>query len=217
MPPLPPTRSYTYDKESITIGAERSKEPLGLVHTDEFGKMTTQLLGRADYFTMFTDNKTRYCWKCVLKRKDQVFAKFLEWKAVVEKSTRLKLKVLRSDNGGGYMSVKFGNFVKSEVVQHELIVPKTPEQIGVDERMNSTLVKTVRSMLSDAKLPHKFWAEVPSTAVYLTNCSPTRSVEGMTPFEEWTNEKPSRPLVSFWMCCICPYFQRWAGKASSKS
>ena len=53
----------------------------------------------------------------VLKRKDQVFEKFLEWKTLVEKSTGQKLKVLRSDNGGEYMWVKFGSFLKSEGVQ----------------------------------------------------------------------------------------------------
>ena len=107
-----------------TIGGGWSKEPLGLVHTDVCGKMSTQSLGGAEYFLTFIDDKTRYTWTYVLKRKDQVFAKFLEWKALVEKSTGRKLKVLRSDSGGEYTSVKFGNFLKSEGVQHKLTVPK---------------------------------------------------------------------------------------------
>ena len=70
---------------------------------------------------------------------------------------------------------------------HELTIPKTPQQNGVAECLNRTLVETVRSMLSDSKLPKRFWAEALSTAVYLRNRSPTRAVQKMTPFEAWTN------------------------------
>ena len=72
-----------------------------------------------------------------------------------------------------------------------MTVPKTPEQNGMAERMNRTLVESVRSMLADAKLPHPFWAEALSTAVYLRNRGPTKVVSGMTPFEAWTKKKPS--------------------------
>ena len=57
--------------------------------------------------------------------------------------------------------------------------------------MNRTLVEAVRSMLADAKLPHRFGAEALSTAVYLRNRSPTTAVEGKTPFEAWTGQKPN--------------------------
>ena len=53
-----------------------------------------------------------------------------------------------------------------------------------------TLVEAVRSMLADAKLPHSFWAEAVSTAVYLKNQSSTKALKDMTPFESWTKEKP---------------------------
>ena len=174
-----------------TSGGKRAKEPLGLVHSDICGKMSAESLSGAEYFLTFIDDKTRYVWVYVLKRKDQVFEKFLEWKALVEKSTGHKLKALRTDNGGEYTSAEFEAYMKKEGVRHELTVPKTPEQNGVAERMNRTLVETTRSMLADSKLPPKFWAEALSTAVYLRNRSPTKSVEGMTPFEAWMGEKPN--------------------------
>ena len=153
--------------------------------------MNTRSLGGAEYFLTFIDDKTHYVWVYVLKRKDQVFERFLEWKALVEKSSGRKLKVLRSDNGGEYTSAEFEDYLKSEGVRHECTVPKTPEQNGVAERMNRTLMETVRSMLANAKLPQKFWAEALSTAAYLRNRSPTKAVKQMTPFEAWTNEKPN--------------------------
>ena len=76
--------------------------------------------------------------KYSLKRKDHVFTQFLEWKALVEKSTGKRLKVLRTDNGGEFTSEEFKRYLKTEGIRHELTVPKTPEQNGVAERMNRT-------------------------------------------------------------------------------
>ena len=67
-------------------------------------------------------------------------------------------------------------------------MPKTLEQNSVAECMNRTLVETLRSMLADAKLPHSFWAEALSTAVYLKNRSPTKALKDMSTFEAWRNE-----------------------------
>ena len=129
-------------------------------------------------------------WVYLLKHKDEVFDRFLECKAMVEKASGQKLKILRTDNGGEYTSNKFEEFLKSEGICHECTVPKTPEQNGVAERLNRTLAETVRAMLIDSKLPQKFWAEALLTAVYLKNQSPTKALEGMTPYEAWTKEKP---------------------------
>ena len=117
--------------------------------------MSTESLSGAEYFLTFIDDKTRYVWVYVLKRKDQVFERFLEWKALVEKSTGRKLKALHTDNGGEYTSAELEAYLRKEGVRHELTAPKTPEQNGVAERMNRTLVETTRSMLGYSKLPPK--------------------------------------------------------------
>ena len=124
-------------------GGKRSEEPLGLVHSDVCGKINAKSLSGAEYFVTFIDDKTRFVWVYVLKHKSQVFEKFLEWKAMVERSTGRKLKTLRTDNGGEYTSTEFANYLRSEGVRHELTVPKTPEQNGVAERMNRALIETV--------------------------------------------------------------------------
>ena len=95
-----------------TIGGKRSVEPLGLVHSDVCGKISTESLSGAEYFLTFIDDTTRYVWVYVLKRKDQVFERFLEWKALVEKSTGRKLKALRTDNGGEYTSTEFETYLE---------------------------------------------------------------------------------------------------------
>ena len=73
---------------------------------------------------------------------------------MVENATGSCLKMLRSDNGGKYLSCSsLIDYLKKEGIQHQLSVPKTPEQNGVAERMNRTLVESVRSLLTGAKLP----------------------------------------------------------------
>ena len=151
--------------------------------------MNEKSLGRAEYFLSFIDDKTRYVWVYPLRTKSEVYEKFREWKAMVELATGRKLKAIRTDNGGEYISREFQTYLKAGVC-HKLTIPKNPEQNGIAERINRTLIETARSMLVDSHLPHSFWAEAISTAAYLCNRSPTRAVAGMTPYEAWTGQKP---------------------------
>lgn len=160
------------------------------MHSDLCGKMNEKSLSGAEYILSFIDDKTRYVWVYFLKSKNQVFEKFLEWKAMVEKSTGRKLKAIRTDNRGEFTSKEFEAHLMTEGVRHEVTIPKNPEQNGVAERMNRTLVGTARSILVNANLPYSFWAEALSTATFLRNRSPTKAVCGMTPHEAWTGEKP---------------------------
>ena len=180
-----------HQRSKFPASSTHCKEPLGLVHSDVCGKMNTASLGGAVYFLTFIDDNTSYVWTYPLKHKDEVFDCFVQWKAQVEKSSGRKLKVLRTDNGGEHTSAKFENYLKAEGVHHERTVPKTPEQNGVAERMNRTLVEMTHSMLIDSKLPHKFWAEALATAAYIRNRCPAKAIDGMTPYEAWTGAKPT--------------------------
>jgi hypothetical protein len=195
-----------------------STEPLGLVHSDVCGKMNLPSLGGAIYFVTFIDDFSHYTWVYLLKRKSEVFEKFQKWKALVENASGRKLKVLRTDQGGEYMSNEFKAFLESTGVRHEHTVPKTPEQNGVAERMNRTLIETVRSMLADANLPHEFWAEALSTAVYLRNRSPTKTLLKKTPFQAWMGKKPSVGHLRVFGCKAYAHVPKdERGKLDSKS
>ena len=170
---------------------KKSTKPLELIHSDVCGKVSLPSLSGCQYFVTFIDDYTHYVWVYVMKTKDQVFEKFKEFKVLVEKQTGFKIKSLRTDNGGEYTSSIFEAFLSSEGIRHQKTVPKNPEQNGVAERMNRSLVEAVRTMLSDASLPRRFWAEALSTAVYLRNISPTSALVGKTPFEALTNVKPN--------------------------
>ena len=169
-------------------GRERAE---GLIHSDVCGKISSPSLSQAEYFIVFVDDKTHYVWIYVVKHKHEVFGKFVEWKSLVEKSSGYRVKKLRTDNGGEYTSTEFESYLKKEGIEHQYTIPKTPEQNGVSERMNRTLVETVRAMLADSRLPHRFWAEALSTTAYLINRSPTKTLDGKTPFQAWYGKKPN--------------------------
>ena len=160
---------------------------LALVHSDVCGTMSTELLGGDQYFLTFIDDKTQYIWVYVLKHKNEVFKKFHEWKAMVEKSTGQRLKILTTDNGGEYTSTEFSNYLKGEGIHHELTVLKTPQQNRVTERINCTIVETTRCILAKSRLPRKFWVEAVSTATHLRNIKFCFSL--FIDIHDWTEAK----------------------------
>ena len=174
--------------------AKRTDNALELVHSDVCGKIGTQSLGGGEYFVTFVDHHTRHVWVYILKHKGEVFQRFQEWKALVEKSSGRKVKALRSDNGGEYTSTEFTSYLIKEGIKHELTYT------GVAERLNRTLVESVRTMLADSRLPHRFWAEALSTAVYLRNRSPTKALEWITPCEAWSGAKPDVGTLRIFGC-----------------
>ena len=150
-------------------------------------------LSGTEYFLTFTDEHTRYmyAWVYILKQGSEVFSKFCEWKAMVEKAYGKCIKTLRTDNGGEFTSGEFEEFLSKDGVQNELMISNCPQQNGVAERLKRTLMGMVLCMLSWSGLPQRFWAEALNTAVYLCNHYPTKSVSGMTPYQALTGNKPS--------------------------
>ena len=102
-----------------------------------------------------------------MKTKDQAFEKFKEWKTLVENQSGFKVKKLRTDNGLEFCNKAFDEFCSDQGIARHKTIPYTPQQNGVVERMNRTILERVRSMLNESGLPKVFWAEAVNTAVYL--------------------------------------------------
>eukprot|EP00249_Psilotum_nudum_P000010 c10049_g1_i1 orf=2-409(-) len=130
-------------------------------------------------------------WVYFLSHKDEVLGIFQRFVTFVENQTGKRLKCLRSDNGGEYTSRRFSNFCEEKGIKRELSTPFNPPQNGIAERMNRTIQERVRSMLSQANLPHGFWAEAVQTAVHIINRSPNKRLENQIPEELWTGKPPS--------------------------
>jgi transposase InsO family protein len=122
---------------------------LDLIHLDVCGSMIVASLNGYLYYVLFIDDHSRKTWIYFLKNKDGVLAKFQEFKAQVENLTGRKIKVLRSDNGGEYTSKEFINFCIEAGIKRELIVPYNPQQNGVAERKNRTIIEATKAMIHD--------------------------------------------------------------------
>jgi hypothetical protein len=112
-------------------------------------------------------------------------------KMAAEVEAEAKLKALRTDWGGEFKSNEFKAFCEAHGIQRYLTAPYSPQQNGVVKRRNQTMVAMARSMMKSKGMPGRFWGEAVSTAVYLLNRAPTKSVVGMTPYEAWYGRKPS--------------------------
>ena len=108
----------------------------------------------------------------------------------MEYQTEKKIKVLRTDNGGEFCSKEFEEFCKKCGIAWQKTTPYTPQQNGVTERMNKTLMEWSRRMLSVVGLGQEFCAEAVDTACYLVNKSPSSALEDKTPQEVWTSRNP---------------------------
>ena len=188
----------TFNK--IHSNSAKIETPLELVHSDVCGKITPSSLSGGNYFLTFIDEATHYTWIYVIKNKSDVFDCFKEWKALVENQFSCKVKILRTDNGGEYCSNEFENFLKTAGIRHQKTIVKTPEQNGVSERMNRSLMEAVRSMLSDSKLAKSFWAEALSTAVHVRNRCPTTALQNKTPYEALFGVNPDLNHLKVFGC-----------------
>jgi len=104
------------------------------------------------YFVTFIDDYSRCFALFFLKHKSKVLEKFKEFEALATNLCDEKIRTLRTDNGGEYLSAEFEAYLKSKGIRHELSVPYSPEQNGVAERMNGTLVESARSVITHAGL-----------------------------------------------------------------
>ena len=116
-----------------------------------------------------------------------------------------KIKTLRTDNGGEYTSKEFQLYLEQHGIVHQPTVAYSPQQNGVAERMNRTLMDLVRSMLHAKNMEKPFWAEALQTATYIRNRVTSRSLPNdTTPFHRWHGKAPNLSHVRiFGSLCRC--------------
>lgn len=170
---------------------ETATKPLQIVHTDLCGKMRTQSQRGALYLLTFTDEYTRWTDVYFLRSKDQVHEVFPEYKTRIENQTGHKIKYLQSDNGGEFCNARMDEILRKSGIQRRLTTPHTPQQNGIAERKNRTLVEMARCMLLESGLPPSLWAEAIAAANHVRNRCPTRSLDGKTPYEKLTGRRPN--------------------------
>ncbi|MCO5557209.1 hypothetical protein L7F22_010769 [Adiantum nelumboides] len=199
-------------------GSVRATRKLQLVHSDVCGPMRTSSVGNSLYFVTFIDDFSRFCWVYPLKAKSHVFAIFQHYVSIVENETGCKVQTLRTDRGGEYMSGAFKDFLGKKGIKHQCTMPYTPQQNGVAERKNRSLMEMARCMLKAKSLPHKLWMEAVACAAHVLNRCPTRALKTITPYESWYDRKPSVSYLRVFGCLAYAHIlQQLRGKLDDKA
>ncbi|KAG9446257.1 hypothetical protein H6P81_012385 [Aristolochia fimbriata] len=142
-------------------GREKKSNRLDLVHTDVWGPA---------------------------QEKSNVFNMFKYWLARVENETGSRLKCLLSDNGKKFCNKEFDSYCAKRGIRRIKTVPRSPQQNGVAERMNRTILERARSMRIHAGLPLHLWGATMDTTVYLINRSPSSALDRRIPEEVWAGK-----------------------------
>ncbi|KAE9332807.1 hypothetical protein PR003_g14330, partial [Phytophthora rubi] len=182
-------------KQTVEAFPKRSKTKtsrvLELAHTDVMGPMKSTSKGGAKYILTFVDNFSRYVVAYLLKKKSEVASKLKEFMRFYEKQWGERLMCLRSDNGTEFVNKDVTRICTLNGIMHQRTVPYSPQQNGVAERMNRTIMEKARSMLHYKSVPTEWWAEAVSTAVYLINRSTNTQHTSVTPYELGFKVKPT--------------------------
>ena len=175
---------------------DKAKKALELVYSDILGPFEVASLNGSKYAVTFIDEYTKYAVVKYMRNKSEVIDKFKEY--VAENGTP---KTQRSDNGAEYTSRKFKELCRDLKVKQEFTVPETPQQNGVAERFNRTLVEMGRCLLIQAKLPKKYWVRALDTATHIRNFTVSaNSNEGKSPFELFTKKTARRNHLIVFGC-----------------
>jgi hypothetical protein len=177
-----------------------TKGKLDYVHSDIWGPVRVASKGGAQYFMSFIDDYSRKVWVYFLKNKFDAFATFKKWKAEEENQTGRKLKCLRIDNGTEYKDGEFLKFCEEHGIKRYFTIRKTPQQNGVAERLNRTIIETTGCLRLNAGLPKVFWAEAMNMAYYIINQSPRVAFDGKVAEEVWTGQEVDYSLMRIFGC-----------------
>ncbi|GJV75037.1 zinc finger, CCHC-type containing protein [Tanacetum coccineum] len=178
----------------------RSTSPLDLVYGDLCGPITPPTPSGKKYIFLLVDDYSRYMWAYFLSTKDQAFDTFKEFKKSTENELRTTLKMLRTDRGGEFTSNEFTQYCKENGIARQLTAPYSPQQNGVVERRNRTIMSTTRCMMKATNMPQNFWAEAVRHAIYILNSVPTKALEDITPYEAIKQRKPNLENLRIFGC-----------------
>ncbi|GJV02044.1 putative ribonuclease H-like domain-containing protein [Tanacetum coccineum] len=158
-------------------------QPLQMLHMDLFGPTSIRSINHKTYCLVITDDYGRFSWVFFLATKDATSGILKTFITGIENQINHKVKIIRCDNRIEFKNNDMNQFCGMKGIKREFSVAKTPQQNGVAERKNRTLIEAARTMLADSLLPTTFWAEAVSTACYVQNRVLVTKPHNKTPYE----------------------------------
>jgi len=162
------------------------------IYSDMCGPFDVEGYSWCKYFVTFVDGFLHYIRVKPIRTKDEASKALMDWIVRSEVETGEKVNLLRTDRGGEYIGNDFQCWLKGRGVYHKVMNASTPQENGVAERLNRTLLEMTCTMIFDSKLPKSYWTFAVSYAQEILNRLPTRAVsEDKTPYELFLRKKPS--------------------------
>ncbi|KAJ9547854.1 hypothetical protein OSB04_020397 [Centaurea solstitialis] len=224
---------FRYTKESLCSACEKGKQtrasfkskqississPLQLLHMDLFGPVNVQSIGGKKYTLVIVDEYSRYTWVFFLRAKSDAPEEIILFVRKMERLNNLTVRSIRSDHGTEFKNSTLESFFEQKGISQNFSSVRTPQQNGVAERRNRTLIEAARSMLSEANIATQFWAEAVNTACYTQNRSLIVKRFRRTAYELFRNRKPSIEHLHIFGCvCYILNNKDNLGKFDSKS
>jgi transposase InsO family protein len=188
----PPCVCGKQHRQALPKAAVRvTSRPLQLVHSDLCRPMPVESLSKSRFFLTFIDDYSRHCWIYFLAAKGEAFSRFKHFKSTNKNLLQCQLGQLQSDRSGEYLSTEFTHYLDQHGHTRQLTAARTPEQNGVAERKNHTLIEAVRSMANENAVTAFLWEEFFRAATYLQNGTVTRSLTRSTPYRQLFKRVPN--------------------------
>nr|GEX52130.1 putative ribonuclease H-like domain-containing protein [Tanacetum cinerariifolium] len=188
------------DLKSKTVSSV--DQPLFRLHLDLFGPTFVKSLSKKSYCLVITDDYSRFSWVFFLASKDETTPVLKTFIIGLENLLSLKVKVIRCDNITEFKNSDLNQFCGLKGIKREFSVPRTPQQNGLAERKNKTLIEAARTLLANLLLPIPFWAEAVNTAYYVQNRVLVTKPHNKTPYELLHGRLPSIGFVRPFGCPV---------------
>ncbi|GJW91059.1 putative ribonuclease H-like domain-containing protein [Tanacetum coccineum] len=185
---------------------------------DLFGPTSVRSINHKTYCLVITDDFSRFSWTFFLRTKDETSAILKDFIRQIENQLNQKVKTIRCDNGTEFKNKDIIEFCGLKGIKREYSNARTPQQNGVAERKNRTLIEAARTMLADSFLPNTFWAEAVSTACYVLNRVLVTKPHNKTPYELLTGKTPIISYIRPFGCHVTilntiDHLGKFAGKS----
>jgi transposase InsO family protein len=168
-----------------------TRRPLEMLHMNLFGSIAYISIGDNKYDLVIVDDYSRFTWVFFLHDKSETQAVLKKFLKRVQNEFDGKIKKIRSDNGTEFKNTQVEDHLDKEGIKHEFLAPYTPQQNGVAERKNRTLIEMARTMLDEYKTSDQFWTETVNMTCHASNCLYLHKLLKKTPYEHFTGNKPN--------------------------
>ena len=166
-------------------------KPLQLIHMDLFGPVNVTSMSKKRYALVIVDDYSKYTWVLFLHSKDETPQMVIDHLKLIELDSKVPVMAIRSDNGTEFKNHLLNDFCSDKGISRQYSAPRPPQQNGVVERKNRTLIESARTMLSESRLPMYLWAEAVNIACYTQNRTLIKKDLMKTPYEIMNNKKPT--------------------------